>query len=147
MSVIKFLEKILPFLFKAAKREYDSLPQSEKDALQQGSGIFDIINTEVDKTPAEIRALIIAKYPNLDEAKMEAGLFEVAHTFNLLVEDNNFDDLITKLKAFLATQEGSKWEGVIQSMANILTIVFSPTTVFAKIGMLMEYVYRKFIKK
>jgi len=149
MSLIQtILEKILPFLFKAAKREYDKLPQAEKDALQQGSGIFDIINTEVDKTPAEIRALIIAKYPTLDEAKMEAGLFEVAHTFNLLVEANNFDDLITKLKAFLASQQGAKWAAVVQSMANIAAIIFAPEgTIFAKVGMIMEYVYQHFIKK
>lgn len=148
MSLITWLEKVLPFLFKAAKREWDSLPATEQNAILHGSGVLDILNTETGKLPAEVRAAITKKFPDLDEATLEKGLFELAHTFGLLPKENDLDDCITLLQTYLSSQQGVKWAAVIQSAANILAIIVAPAgTIFAKIGMLMEYAYQTFFKK
>lgn len=148
MPFLAFLGKFFTHLFSSAEKAYDKLSDEEKASLKQGSGIIDILNRAVGKKPTEIRAIILAKYPELDEAKLEDGLFKLAHAFNVFPEENNFDDIIVKLQLYLTMHTGKVWDAIVQSAANVLSIVFAPTgTIFAKIGMLMEFVYRKFIKK
>ena len=66
MPFLSFLGKFFTHLFNGAQKAYDKLSPEEKASLIHGSGIIDILNKEIGKTPSEIRALILAKYPDFD---------------------------------------------------------------------------------
>lgn len=139
---------IFSHVFEGAKKTYESLTPEQQAALLHGSGIIDILNTEVGKTPAEIRALIIQRFPDLDEAKLEAGLIATAHAFNLAVDINSIEDVIAQLQAYLSSLHGNIWESISHGVAGLLAVLFSPSdTKFAAIGSLVEYVYQTFFKK
>lgn len=135
-------------VFRGAKKTYDNLSDEEKAALLHGSGVISIINTEVGKTPAEIRDSILATYPDLDLPKLENGLFIIAHAFNLVPQENNIEDIIAKLQAYLSNLKGNIWESISHDLAGLLSIVFAPVgSKFGALISLLEYVYHKYIKK
>lgn len=135
-------------LFNEMKKVYNDLPQEAKDALLHGTGIIDILNTEIGKTPAELRALILSKYPDLDETKLEEGLFRLIHVFKLLPDSNNIDDVITAIQSHLKSLEGKEWATFSHAASSLLAALFSgPETKVASIVSLIEYVYQHFFKK
>lgn len=135
-------------LFKSARKAYNSLSDEQKAALLHGSGIIDIINASLDKTPAEIRELITTKYPDIPEALLESGLFALAHSFKLVPASNSLEDVIEAIKNHLKSLEGKTWAVISHSLASALSVIFSPPeTKVAAIVSLIEYVFQHLIKK
>lgn len=135
-------------VLRGAKKTFDQLLPEQQAALLHGSGVLAFITQELEKTPGEIRDGILEKFPDLDVAKLESGLFQIAKAFNLNVEANNLEDLIEKLQKYLNSFQGSLWEWIVQSAAGAFAIVLAPPgTRFAAIGQLLEVVYQKFFKK
>lgn len=151
MFLTKFLKGIGHFfsdLFNAAKKAYDHLPEDQKAAILHGAGIVDIFNSMLDSSAAEVRKAIQDKFPDLDESKLETGLFGLAHSFNLATDVSNLDDAITKIQGYLKGLEGKQWAGMSNAAANVVSIFISPPEMkVAAIVSLTEYVYQTFIKK
>lgn len=147
-NIVGFFGSIFHSVMKGAEKTFDELPQETKDALIHGSGIMDVINGLLDGTPDEIRAAIAEKFPDVSPVALEAGLFAVAHGFNLLPNENDLNDCINKLKEYLKNLHGNVWDAIMHAGASILAIVFAPAgTKFGAITSLLEWVYQTFIKK
>lgn len=151
-----FLEKLFHFigsvfsgLFKSARKAYNSLSDEQKAALLHGSGIIDIINASLDKTPTEIRELITEKYPDIPEPLLESGLFALAHAFKLVPASNSLEDVIEAIKNHLKSfEKGKTWAVISHSLASALSVIFSPPeTKVAAVVSLIEYVFQHLIKK
>jgi len=139
---------ILKHVFEGAEKTFDELPDDIKNALIHGSGVMDLIGSMLDNTPAEIRAAIKEKFPDIDEAALESGLFQIAHGYNLLPEENNLDDVIAKIQEKLKSLNTPVWDDIIQGMAKLIAIILAPEgTKFAVIASTIEYVYQKYFKK
>lgn len=147
-KILAIFGNIFSHVFKGAKKTYDKLSPEEQAALLHGSGVISIINTEIGKTPTEIRDAILVAYPDLDETKLENGLFTIAHAFNLAPQENNIEDIIAKLQTYLSSLKGNIWEGISHDLAGLLTIIFAPVgSKFGALISLIEYVYHRYIKK
>lgn len=135
-------------LLGAAKQAYDNLPSDVQNALQHGSGILSVINSDLTAVPADVIASIQAKFPDVNVKDLQAGLFKIVHTFGLAADENSLEDIIVKLQTYLSSVKGSEWEGISSMAAQILSIFFAPAgTQFGKIVMLIEYVYQRFFRK
>jgi hypothetical protein len=147
MSIFTFIGHLFEGLFNAAKKAYNGLTPEQQTALQQGSGLVAIINNMITATPAEVRAAIQAKFPELDEKKLEEGLFGVAKAFHI-TELTSLDDVIVAIQKHLESLQGNLWEVASHAAASALAIIFAPPeTKFAAIASLLEWVYQHFIKK
>lgn len=147
-SIVGIFGGIFSHVLSGAEKTFEQLPDAVKDSLIHGSGIIDIINAMLDNTAAEIIAAIQEKYPDVDIKALEAGLFTIAHGFNLLPEANNLDDVISKLQAYLKSLKGVVWADISHSASLLLAIILAPAgTKFGAIANLIEYVYQTFIKK
>lgn len=139
---------IFKHVFEGARKTFDQLTPEQQAALKHGSGVVALINSELNNTPAEVRAAILEQFPDLDIATLETGLFQVATSFNLAPKEHNLEDIIAALQAYLSTLHGSIWEGITQGVASVLAVILAPAgTKFAAVGQLMEYVYQTFFKK
>lgn len=134
-------------LFNSAEKIYNNLPEADKQSLLHGSGLIAILNSEINKTPAEIRAIITTKFPDMDEAVLETTLFGLAHAFGL--QATSFDDVVTALQKYLSSQSGKIWEGMSHGLASLATLFFAKdsTTKTGVLIQLLEYVYQHLIKK
>ena len=140
---------IFKHVISGAEQTYNELPQATKDALLHGSGVLDFINTEVDMLPETIEAGILAKFPDLTADSLTAGLTLIAQAFKLDVANGDpIVDVITKLKAYLQSLQGTTWDIIVQGAANLLAIFLAPAgTKAGAITQLMEYVYQTFFAK
>lgn len=137
-------------LFNEAERAWNKLEPEIQTALLHGSGVIAIVNENLDKTPDFVFELIQKKFPDLTEEKLKAGLVKVNEAFKIAEDINNADllTLLKNLQTFLSSLHGSFWEGVSSTLAQLLSIALAPEmTPFAKISLLAEFVYNKFIKK
>ena len=147
-KLFEAIGSIFTHVFNGAKKTFNQLSDEQKEALKHGSGVMALITQELGKTPAEIRYLILTQFPDLDVPKLEAGLFQIAHSFNLLPKENDLEDIIGKLQTYLESLNGNFWDGITQAAANILAVFMAPAgTKFAAVASLMEYVYQTFFKK
>lgn len=150
-----FLDKLLSVighffagLFNAAKKAYKNLTPEQQAALLNGSGLVEIINSMLDKTPAEVRAAIQQKFPNLPEPLIEAALFKVVHAFNLIPTTNSLEDVIAAVQKKLTELDGKEWATVSHGMAVVISVFLAPPeTKVAAIVSLIEFVFQHFIKK
>lgn len=139
--------------FKGAEKAYNELTPEQQQALKDGSGMIDFINKRLDTLPGNLRAELIAQFPNQDIAKIEKTAFDVGEAFGLIKagEASSLEDLIIKLQAFLKAKKekgGKFWAHASFSLASLFAILFGPPE--AKVSVvtsLLEYVYHKFIKK
>lgn len=148
--ITKLLQTIGHFfagLFNEAEKAYSNLTPEQQAALVNGSGIVDIINSMLTAEAADVRKAIQEKFPNIDEQRLEQGLFAVANSLNL-TGFTSVDDCIAALQKHFAGLTGKVWEGASHGAAGILAILFAPPeTKFAAIASLLEWVYQHFIKK
>lgn len=148
MSFLKFFGKIFSALFNSAKRAFKKLTPEQQAALQHGAGIIDLINKMIKASPTAVRKEIAKKFPDLDAEKLEAGLFEIAHAFNLAAAHSSLDDVIIALQRHLGGLQGKRWAQASNFAANVFAIFLSPKeTKVAAIVTLMEWVYQHFFKK
>lgn len=151
MAKIKFFQAIGLFfvgLFNQAKKAYFKLSETEQNALVHGSGIVGIINSMTAEAPDLVREAILSKYPDLNIGILENGLFNLAHSFNLVPQSNSLEDIIAVLQGYFAGLTGKVWAGISHSAAGILAIIFAPAeTKFAKFAQLLEWVYQTYIKE
>lgn len=147
-DVVSGLGNIFKHVIDGAKETFKHLDQDTKDALIHGSGILDLINRLSGQSVADVRAAIKEQFPDVDEAKLEEGLFKIAHTFNLAPKVNDLDDVISSLQTYLSTLEGQSWEVIMHSAASILGIFLAPKeTKVGGVVSLIEYIYQTFFAK
>jgi|ERR1017187_655719 hypothetical protein len=147
-DIVSIFGGIFHAVMSGAETTFNNLPPATQAALLHGSGVMVFITTEVGKLPAEIRAAILAKFPDINEAALETGLYEIANGFKLNPIQGNLDDTIAKLQAYLTGLQGNVWNAIVQGAANILAVVLAPAgTKFGAITTLMEYVYQTFFAK
>ena len=143
-----FLIRWVKNLFNTIKKEYQHLSDTEKQALQNGTGLVALINSMLDKTPAEIRLAIEQKFPNINEHVLESALYSLVNTLGLSVAGNSIEQSISAIKTKLASLHGKDWELISHTAASAIAVFFSPTeTKVATIVSFIEWVYRTFIKK
>lgn len=149
MAFFDFLH-IFTDLFNAAERAWDKLEPKVQDALIDGSGVVNVISQNLEASPEVVFDLIQEKFPNLSKEKLTNGLTKVSDGFKL-AQDTAEPDLFTTIKnlqTYFSGLQGKFWESATSISAQVLSTVFSPDdTAFAKISSLIEYVYRKKIKK
>lgn len=147
MSIFNVIGLFFVGLFNAAKKAYNKLSDDQKDALQSGVGLIAILNENIEKAPAEVRLLIQAKFPKLNEQALETGLFSVAQSFGI-TQFSNLEEAIVAVQGHLNSLEGKAWAVASHSAAALLSVLFAPTeTKVAAIVSLLEWVYQHFIKK
>lgn len=100
-----------------------------------------------DDLPQTVRTEIQLRFPNLDVARLEISLFNVAKAFGL-GEFNNLDDCIVALQKYFASLDGKIWAVASHAGASLIAIAFAPAGMrVAAVVSLIEYVYQTFIKK
>jgi len=148
MGFFDFLH-IFTDLFNSAEKAWHKLEPQVQNALLDGSGVVNIINQNLQATPQEVFDLISQKFPGLTKEKLAEGLAKVTDGLKIAQDTQNPDLLTTikNLQTFLSGLQGKFWESASSIAAQVLSTVLSPDeTPFAKISMLIEYVYRKKIK-
>jgi hypothetical protein len=134
-------------VFDAMRKAYAHLTIEQRAALQDGTGLVELINANLEKTPKQIRQLIAEKFPTLSSEKLELALFDIAQSFNLTKADS-IEDIIASIQAWLNGLEGQSWAYVSHALASAFSILFAPPeTKLKTIVSLIEWVFQKFIKK
>jgi len=149
MAFFDFLH-IFTDLFNSAEKAWHKLEPQVQSALVDGSGVINVINQNLQATPQQVFDIIGQKFPKLSKDKLAAGLAKVNDGLKIAQGAENPDLLTTikDLQTYLSGLQGKFWESASSIAAQVLSTVFSPDeTPFAKISMLIEYVYRKKIKE
>jgi hypothetical protein len=146
-KIIAFLGHLFSGLFHVAINTYDQLPAEIKDAIAHGTGVVALINEMLEKSPAEIRAAIALKYPNLKEAELEASLISVLHTLNLAEDINSLEDAIGKIQDWLSKHTEGAWAQVSHAIGVGISHALAPQgTKLATITSVIEAVFQAFHK-
>lgn len=153
----RLLEKIgdafewLGKIFDAAETAWDKVDEPLQKALLAASGIVNIIKVNLDANPDFIMGLIQKAFPKLSEQELKDAIHEVNKVLNIAsdIEDDSLPATIGNLQKYLQTVTDSKLiDGVLSSIAQLMTVALSKDIPpQAKIAMLIEFVYQKFIKK
>jgi hypothetical protein len=115
--------------------------------LQQGTGLLALINQATATTAADIRAAIQQKFPNMDEATLEAAVFKLANSFHL-TNVTDIDSGLEAIKTYLSGLTGKAWAEASHIGGFALSILFAPPD--TKVGIvvsLIEWVYQTFFHK
>lgn len=149
----KFFHSIGNFfesLFNAAKKTWNRLSPDVKNAMLKGSGVIELINRNVDKTPDFVLDLIKKQWPDFTMDQLKVALFNVNNALKIAddVEDPDLGVMIANLQNYLKGLKGATWAVVSNMLSNIIAIAIAPAgTKVAAIVQLMEYVYQSFVKK
>ncbi len=82
MGIKSILEKLLPFLYSAAQKEYDKLNAESQTGMLHGLNIAQVIKENLDAAETDIVNIIIAK-TGLDEVTIGAALQQIAAHYNI----------------------------------------------------------------
>lgn len=137
-------------LFNAAQKAWNRVEPEVQTALIHGSGVIDTINRNLDLIPDSVLNLILQRFPDLTREKLEEGLKKVAEALKIAGQTEDADLLTTikNLQAYLSSLQGNFWQAVSSILAQVLAIAFAPPgTQFAKIALLIEFVYNNYIKR
>jgi len=148
MAFFDFLH-IFTDLFDSVAKAWNKLEPKVQDALVKGSGIINVINTNLQATPDEVFDLIQKKFPDVTKENLTAALANVTDKLKVAqdIEDPDLLTTIKNLQAYFAGFHGKFWEGTASTASQLLSIALAPDeTNFAKIAMFIEFVYRKKIK-
>jgi hypothetical protein len=148
MAFFDFLH-IFTDLFNSVEKAWNKLDPQIQDALVKGSGVINIINTNLEATPDAVFELIEAKYPDVTKEKLTAALANVTDKLKVAEGIANPDLLTTikNLQTYFSGFHGKFWEGTASTASQLLSIAMAPDeTPFAKIASFIEFVYRKKIK-
>lgn len=147
-DVVHAIGSIFQHTLSGAEQDYNNLSPEDQEALQHGAGVVTFISQEIDKLPGEVRTGILAEFPDLDETKLEAGLYQIAKALNLAPEANNLDDTIAKLQAHFKSLSGTAWDAIVQAAAGIFAVFVAPAgSKLSAAFDLVKYVYLAFFKK
>ena len=146
-SIFKKIGQFFKNLFNALHKAYNKLSPEQQEALQQGAGLVAIINSNLDAAPEKVKELIQAQYPELDVAKLEEALFNVAQSFGV-TDLSDLDEAIMVIQNHLNSLEGKAWAIASHTAASVIAIAFGPKeSKVATFLMLITWVYHTFIKK
>lgn len=144
----KLIAGVFSIFKSSAVKLWEDLTPEEQENLKHGSGVVNIINTHIDEAPEIIQQEIIAAFPDLDIVQLETELIKVCGYLGLTISGQTITDAITALKAYLNSKTGTIWQWASSGLAELISVALSKdTTIFAKISMLVEYVYRTYIQK
>lgn len=136
-------------IFDKVEHAWHHVEPQVKDALIQASGITQIIKENLDAAPDFLFGAIEQKFPELTKEKIDDALNKIAEVFQIQV-DADINITVKRIQEYLKgkVQDDSIGDHILSSVAQIFAIVFSPAgTPYVKIAMLIEFVYRTFIKK
>lgn len=146
---ITTVETDVTALFNVAEAEYEKLAPEVKAAAAAASGVIAIINKDVAAVPADVWALIEAKYPDVNETTVTAFLVKannVVNGANTLASNATFAEALAAINAYLQTLSGNTWITVIKAIVAIGVDVITPGTIIQKVEMIGEYIYQNIVK-
>jgi hypothetical protein len=136
-------------IFNAAEHAWKNIQPEVRDALQQASGFVSVINNNLDGSPAFVLELIGQRF-GITQDQVHATLIKAAEQLNLVgdIADPDPIAVMKKLQEYLSKKEGPFWAQASNGLANVLAVILAPAgTKYAKISLLMEYVYQTFFRK
>jgi len=144
MSLISFLEGLLPFLVSAARKTFDKLEDSVKEAGINGSLFAQIIKENVDAAEADVNALLKEKL-KLDDQQLQTLLAEIRVKYNVPTALSVTKFLQAK---FYDVTDDILHNSLANEVAAVAAIILSKgklswLTLLMGVG---EYIYRKFVK-
>jgi len=104
----------------------------------------------VNESPEYVIGIIQKVFPELTREKLLEGLNKVSEGLNVVdaIEAETLEETVRNLQKHLEGLKSDTWAGASSLAAKLLAIFLSPKGVkYAIVEMVMEYVYRKFIKK
>ena len=144
MSLKTLLEKILPFLFTAAEKQWDALTKEQQAAILNGSGGFaQIIKNNLDLGEVELKQLI--------SEKTGLPLDVVNATFDAIAKELNVssDTVVVFIQASLKEAENTlNWNGLLTTIGSIAAIVLSGGSITweSLLMGLLQFAYKKFVQ-
>jgi hypothetical protein len=145
-KIFKVIGHLFTNLFNEARKAFNKLSPEQQQALRDGTGLAALINSMLDKTPAEIRAAIATRFPNLDEPLVEAAIFKLAERFGL-PHMTTLETMIELIKERFASAQGEAWEQDAHLAGLVFSAAFAPKgTRTAAIISLLEYVYHDLVR-
>lgn len=66
------------------------------------------------------------KFPDINEQQLEAGLYAFANGFKLNPVENNLNDTIAKLQAYISSFQGNTWNAITRGAAEVLAVFLAP---------------------
>jgi len=149
-NFLKKIGEIFASLTKGVEKVWDHYEPELQNAIKDGSGIVELINTQIDKTPDFIFSAIEQAFPHFTKEQINGFLAKVATDLNLL-ENGVVPDALTTIQNvvnYLKSHTGSGWAKASEFIANTIALFLAPEgTLWNKIGTVMWWVYQTFIKK
>lgn len=146
-SIRTSLEKLFPFLFNAIEREWDNLPQVDKDALLKAGQFGQIVKLELSNGyDAIVKAAADELGMNIDQVNQL--IVELEKKLN--IDAHSPQDFIDKLQAYVNKGlEDSAWDNLFHSITSQLAIILSGGKFdWSTLALgLVQFVYEKFIAK
>lgn len=136
--------------FITIEKKYNELEPEIKTAIEDGSQVINVINTNLEATSQFTLDLIHDAIPNADIEKVKAGLQTVSADIAGLaaVPSDDIYTTLTKFQTYLKGLSPAKWAQESSTAAQKLSAFFaSDTTPFDVIVSFLPYVYKKLIKK
>lgn len=147
---IKKLGDAIGRIFTSIEKEWHDLEPGLKNALQQASGIVNVINENLQATPQFLLDLIKQEFPNVDLEKAKAAITKAAQDIKDVgtLPDEDINITLANLQKYFESLQGEKWSLAASQFAQQLALLLAPEgTPFGKILVFLEFVYNRFIKK
>lgn len=149
-NILKAFSIFWAALVNTAKIFWKKLTVLEQTFLANASGIFAIINANLDKSGTDIIALIAAKYPNLDLGFLQGAMQAILKALGILLPGSDFPTdlagVIEVYKVFLSAHSGDSWVTETQQLVVLLAKQFTPGTPVQKLILALEYAYQDVVK-
>lgn len=158
MSIITNIEKDIKSLeqrfgiwitveFNSAEKLYNDLTDDEKKGALYAYGVIACINSNLDKT-GNLIPVIQQFFPDLSLDVIHGFLDILIKDIGIIQTDTplTLEEALTEVAKYLQSQKGSFWEGLSQTLGNLLAVQFSPTTPIQKFINSAELIYQGIIK-
>jgi hypothetical protein len=138
-----------PDLEDGIKAAYDTLHDTEKEAVKTASAWIAVINSSLYLAPDAVFELLAQKFPGITKEKLTAFLnnlnSQIAQADRNVPDD--FGAAMEKMQSYLATYEGHSWAAITRAVVEIGAVILSGGKLdISLVGTILEYVYQTFIK-
>jgi hypothetical protein len=128
---------------------YDMLHDDEKIAIKSASGIFAVINTNLEAAPDFLWDILESKFPGLTKDTVTGFLNHINTQMKVIdgAIPDDFNTALTKLREYLNGFEGDGWIGMVRMAVEFgASFLSNGKLSIQAIIPVLEYVYRTFIK-
>jgi len=137
-------------LFHKSEDIYNALTEAEKKAAVWASGLISVANTYINSVPAELWAVIQAKFPDLSENIVHGFIDKLRERVDNLQSAIPLTllEALTWLQNYLRQyhSDHNLLNAISTNAYNILSIMLSPGTAIEKLISIGVYVYHLIVK-